>query len=66
MGHITLSPAYGRDYKNKQAVLDDWNANKDFKVETIGINGRYANKADLQDHALVHIRYDRLRKVLVI
>ena len=27
---ITLTPAYGRDYKSKKAVLVDLEANKDF------------------------------------
>lgn len=30
MKTITLTPAYGRDYKSKAAVLDDWEDNKDF------------------------------------
>ena len=29
---ITLTPAYGRDYKSKAAVLEDWNAGKDFII----------------------------------
>lgn len=27
---LTLVPAYGRDYKNKQALLADWEQGKDF------------------------------------
>lgn len=29
---ITLIPAYGRKYKTKGDLLDDWYAGKDFKV----------------------------------
>jgi hypothetical protein len=28
---LNLFPAYNREYKSKQAILDDWNNNKDFQ-----------------------------------
>jgi hypothetical protein len=27
---LTLTPAYGRDYKSKKAVVQDWEDGKDF------------------------------------
>lgn len=29
---ISLVPAYGRKYATRQAIQDDWNAGKDFKI----------------------------------
>ena len=31
-GRVTASGAYGRDYKSKKAVMEDWNAYKDFQM----------------------------------
>jgi hypothetical protein len=39
---IALLPAYGRKYKTRNALLADWYAGKDFKIE----NGPYANIHD--------------------
>jgi len=40
---MTLVPAYGRDYKNRKSVKDDWNNNKDFIIADMfsGQDGRY-------------------------
>ena len=32
---VTLLPAYGRDYKTKEAVVKDWAAGKDFVIACI-------------------------------
>jgi len=46
---MTLTPAYGRDYKSKKAVLADWEAGKDFIIADIMSkwDGKPANKSDL-------------------
>ena len=64
---ITLTPAYGRDYKSAKAVKADWDNNKDFIIADIfhPDSGRYANKADLRGEC-VKIRYQRLTKLIVI
>lgn len=59
---MTLTPAYGRDYKNKAAVLGDLNTGKDFITQP---SGRYANGEDLKQEGEVNVRYAKLRKVLV-
>jgi hypothetical protein len=41
---VTLIPAYGRKYKNKEAAVVDWKAGKDFKI----INGPYCSIRDLK------------------
>ena len=65
---LTLTPAYGRDYKNKAAVLKDWEAGKDFEIADPGYH-RYCNKADLERDSKVtgvRLRYAGLRKVALI
>lgn len=40
---VVLIPAYGRSYSTKKAVLADWLAGKDFKIEA----GPYTSIRDL-------------------
>ena len=65
--YITLTPAYGRDYTSKKAVLADWNAGKDFVISTYGPDdGRYINKEDAPKGATLNIRYKRMTQICVI
>ena len=61
----TLTPAYGRDYKSKAAVIEAFDAGKDF-IEAA--SGRYANKASAVEAGVaeVNIRYKALRSVCVV
>ena len=59
----TLTPAYGRDYKNKASILADWNDGKDFVLEP---EGAYINKEQVKKGVTVNIRYAQLRKVLPV
>ena len=65
----TLTPAYGRDYKSKAALLADWNDNKDFILNDITSrwDGKYCNKSDLQKAGITNIqfRYGKLRKTFI-
>lgn len=58
----TLLPAYGRDYKNKQSIVDDINNNKDFMFSGLGC---YINKEQLIEERFseIVIRYSNFRKV---
>lgn len=62
---LQVIPAYGRDYKSRAAVLEDWASGKDFQI--VGVHpdaGRYVNR---DDHSgPVTVRYGKLRKVTVI
>ncbi len=63
---ITLTPAYGRDYRSKAAVQADWDAGKDFVVATVAhpFSGKYASKNELaKETKSVLIRYQKLTKV---
>jgi hypothetical protein len=59
-GLTPLVPAYGRDYKSKKAVEEDFYNNKDFKT----LSGSYTNWTDLKKTGLVkvEIRYDKLMR----
>ena len=59
---IEARPAYGRDYTNQKAVLEDWKADKDFREST---TGSYVNRSQAIRMGLsVIIRYDKDRKVM--
>lgn len=61
---MTLTPAYGRDYKSAKAVQADIGADKDF-VEAM--SGSYINKTQLKElgQAAVNVRYSQNRKVTI-
>lgn len=68
--YLTLTPAYGRDYKSKAQIEADWNAGKDFIVTDISSrwDGKPINKEDaLRDGIhVVNVRYQKNRKVHVM
>ena len=49
--YITLTPAYGRDYKTAAQARAAWNNNTDFIIQTYGHpgDGRPANKQSFAD-----------------
>ena len=67
MGKVTtgtLTPAYGRDYKGKAALVADLNAGKDFVLNTFN-GGGYVGLSDLADGNWT-ARYGKNRKVTVV
>jgi hypothetical protein len=63
---FNLTPAYGRSYNSKKAVLADYNAGKDFISQP---DGRYCNIDDIAKAlaTFVQVRYGKgLTKVMVI
>lgn len=62
----TLTPAYGRDYKNKKEIEADFNDGKDFILS--GIRPCYVNKQDLKQNGEKNclVRYGNQRKVTTI
>jgi hypothetical protein len=68
--NVELVPAYGRDYKSKAAVMTDWNADKDFRIEDMRHSG-YVNKQQVSSLKAagithLHFRYNRLTMVAVV
>ncbi len=68
MIYITAVPAYGRDYRSRAAVLADWNAGKDFRINDVSSadDGHYINKDDKPADVTLQIRYAQLTKVMLI
>jgi len=68
-GHgMTLTPAYGRDYKSKAEVEAAWDGGKDFQIASVGPwMGSYVTKRELAGNEKeVSIRYAKLSKVVVL
>ena len=66
---MTLTPAYNRDYKNKNDVITDFNNDKDFIINDMfsPYNGKYCNKSDIKNtYKSVKIRYNKLQKVIIV
>lgn len=63
---MVLSPAYSRDYSSKAAVLEAFNAEKDFMAydRTVG-RDRAINRQQLRGQD-IEIRYAKLRKVILV
>lgn len=70
MRYIGMAPAYGRDYKSKAGVLQDFKEGKDFLITDFGPDaGRAANREsfdDVKTDLAFTIRYKGLRQVCVI
>ena len=67
---ITLSPAYGRDYNSKAALIADFEADRDFIIEDFQhpYCGKPVNRAQLVEtgERQAKIRYARLLKIAVV
>ena len=60
----SLTPAYGRDYKNQKAALADWYAGKDFIFHEMLSEGLVnIDDCPTGNHQL---RYDRMMKVIMV
>ena len=74
MNHtLTVSAAYGRDFKSKKEILNYWNSNRDFQNlgyynSDINYSGSYINKQDakrLNINSLM-VRYKNLMNIAII
>ena len=64
---LTVSNAYGRDFKSKREILEHYNSNKDF--QNLGISsGAYVNKKDAKRFKVgyLNVRYKNLMNIAVI
>ena len=66
MNFYVVSPAYGRDYKDKILAQRDWIAGKDFVNESIGIGGHYCSIRDFSQDDLVEIRFNHKRELTMV
>ena len=68
MNHtLTVSAAYGRDFKSKKEILNYWNSNRDFQNLGIQQTG-YINKQDAKKYKVgfLNVRYKNLMNIAVI
>lgn len=61
---LELTPAYGRDYKNKAAVEADFRAGKDVHIPAM--NNTLCSIADFAPGVTVNLRYNKNRSVLPV
>ena len=69
MNHtLTVSAAYGRDFKSKKEILNYWNSNKDFQNLDPMVSGSYVNKQDAKRFKVgyLNVRYKNLMNKAVI
>jgi hypothetical protein len=61
---ITVSPAFGQDYRSKKEAMEAWHSGRDFFLE--GMDGRpmgsYCSIRDFPNSTRVSIRYARKTK----
>ena len=66
---MTLTPAYGRDYKNKAEAIADWESDKDFMAHTFNAQG-YINKSQaektLPKGTTLQIRYKKQTQIVIV
>lgn len=62
---ITMTPAYGRDYKSAKAAKESWYGGDDWIINDITSrwDGKPATHKELDE--TVKLRYDGLKKVIV-
>jgi len=63
---LTVSNAYGRDFKNKKEILEHYNSNKDF--QNLSLTSGIVNKQDAKRFKVgyLNVRYNNLMKIAVI
>lgn len=67
MSYVTLTPAYGRDYKSGKAAVADYDAGKDFILNTFDRPNTPINKSQCDaDGFKVTIRFNNNRNTVTV
>ena len=62
--YITVTPAYGRDYKSAKSARADWTAGKDFIIQQFGHPDDQKPMASRDVNGeQINIRFDQNRKI---
>ena len=63
-GISPITPAFGRDYRSKKAVLEDFDADKDF----LSARGQPINKSQIKEEGIkdIQVRFGKLRKTAML
>ncbi len=75
--YLTVTPAYGRDYRTEAEVKKDWSEGKDFIIATVMHRdcGRYINKQDAYsslesgsdgERLIISARYNNLTEIVQV
>ena len=66
--YMTISPAYGKDYKNQKEAIAAFKDGKDFEMQSIasGFAGSYCSKTDFSPGVTVNIRFKQMRNIAVV
>jgi len=67
--HITVTPAYGRDYKKAADAVKDWQDGKDFIFHSPFSSGQYTSIRDCKlfrerGYSHVRIRFNKHRNLI--
>ena len=65
---ITVTPRYGRDYKNQAEVIKAWEAGNDFTSADMASYGLAVNQEDAKREGFtqVKLRYAKTTKAVII
>jgi hypothetical protein len=66
---MTVTPAYGRDYKSAKAAQAAWNSGKDFIIQDITSrwDGKPINQHDAAAAGLkIMVRYNNLKSIVKV
>lgn len=66
--YLTLTPAYGRDFKSAREAQQSFMSGQDWQIATVfgGNAGRYCSVRDFADGVSVELRYAKQTKSTVI
>jgi hypothetical protein len=64
--YCCLTPAYGRDYKNKKDAEADFRAGKDFQIQDTQLGNGYCSIRDFESGVTVELRYKSLTMLTMV
>lgn len=65
MRYVTVTPAYGVDYKNQAEVKKAWADGKDFYIQDFKLSGYISNR-EVKPNMAIMVRYAKLTKVVQV
>jgi hypothetical protein len=71
MKSMTVTPAYGDDFRSKKAARDSWNTGHDFEIQSINgvpwTGGRYISIREVPaDITEIRIRFNQHRSIVIV
>ena len=65
MRYVSVTPAYGVDYKTQAEVKQAYDDGRDFKVHDYELHG-YVNKNDKPSDVALVVRYNKSSRTMII